>query len=411
MEQEDRKRILFVDDDRNVLDGLRRMLYNMRDVWKMEFVTKGLDALKAMKGEHYDVIVCDMKMPGMDGVKLLEKVQKRSPDTIRFMLTGCSDQPMRNKAIRCVHQFVTKPCQADVLSNMISRAFSLHERIKSEGPSGVISSLKSLPVMPKAYQKVIDAFNDPYCSPRTIGRMISSDIGLSAKILQVANSGFQGGAVKIVDPVRAVVHLGLKAVEALVLTSGIFSKLSESLVERFFAEGLQQHCARVGMYSRMICESFKMCEEDLETATMAGILHDTGKMVLIAQFPDEYFEVIEKSRKEGLSLFEVERESLGVTHCELGGSLLELWGLPNNIIECATYHQEIDKSFCDGAVSINGAVYLANLLDHEMLCSLGGGYLPAEDEDKLKRYNLYELWDRWKRKTVPVEYCEVLNVT
>jgi putative nucleotidyltransferase with HDIG domain len=265
--------------------------------------------------------------------------------------------------------------------------------------------------MPKAYQKVIEAFNDPYCSPRTIGKMISSDIGLSTKILQVANSGFQGGAVKIVDPIRAVVHLGLKAVEALVLTSGIFSKLSDDLVKRFFVEGLQEHCARVGMYSRMICESFNMEEEDLETATMAGILHDTGKMVLIAKFPEEYSEAIEKSRRTKVSLCDIERDILGFTHCELGGSLLELWGLPNNIIECATYHQEIENSVTEGTASINSAVYLANLLDHEMVCLLGGGYSGCEEESKLKLYDMYDLWERWKRITVPFEYSEVLNVT
>jgi len=66
---DEKKRILFVDDDRSVLDGLRRMLHKMRDEWRMEFVTRASDAMKVMKNTHYDIVVSDLRMPAKDGVE------------------------------------------------------------------------------------------------------------------------------------------------------------------------------------------------------------------------------------------------------------------------------------------------------------------------------------------------------
>ena len=71
----EKKRILFVDDDRNLLNGLRRMLHEMRHEWKMEFVTRSQDALKVMADTSYDIIISNIRLPGKDGEDLLEKVK------------------------------------------------------------------------------------------------------------------------------------------------------------------------------------------------------------------------------------------------------------------------------------------------------------------------------------------------
>ena len=70
------KRILFVDDESMVLDGLRRMLRGMRNEWEMEFAASGHEALKILDSKQFDVIVTDMRMPGMDGCQLLNHVKE-----------------------------------------------------------------------------------------------------------------------------------------------------------------------------------------------------------------------------------------------------------------------------------------------------------------------------------------------
>jgi putative nucleotidyltransferase with HDIG domain len=401
----EKKRILFVDDDRSVLDGLRRMLHKMRDKWKMEFVTRASDAMKVMKNTHYDIVVSDLRMPAKDGVEFLEKVRKKYPDTIRFMLSGYSEQPLQGRAAKCVHQFVSKPCDAEQLKNLIARAFALRDRLRSEEASKVVSILRSLPVMPKIYQEAVDLFNDPQCSPRRVGKMIARDIGMSAKILQVVNSAFYGRPGRIVDPIRAVVYLGLKTVEALLLTQGVFLKLSEQKAGQFHVAGLQEHCVRVGALAREICRTKHMSEDDLDVASMAGILHDTGKMILIAKFSDKFAEAIRISRAEQIPLHEVEFNLLNVTHAQFGGCLLELWGIPNTIIEAATFHHE--PWLClSNEFSIIWAVYIANAIDHLLCCGLGDGWYEGIDMDYLERLGVTDKWSQWCGMHLPVEVGE-----
>jgi YesN/AraC family two-component response regulator len=92
------KRILFVDDESRVLDGLRRMLYAQRQRWEMEFALGGEAALEACEKGAFDVVVSDMRMPGMDGATLLGHIRDRYPSSARVILSGFSEaaQDCRN---------------------------------------------------------------------------------------------------------------------------------------------------------------------------------------------------------------------------------------------------------------------------------------------------------------------------
>src|SRR6188768_1707511 len=107
--------VLFVDDDLNVLSGLKRMLRSLRHEWAMEFVNSG-DAALAFMAEHpIDVVVSDMRMPGMDGAELLREVSARHPGVIRIVLSGESNQESLMKVAGIAHQYLSKPCDTDTL--------------------------------------------------------------------------------------------------------------------------------------------------------------------------------------------------------------------------------------------------------------------------------------------------------
>ena len=394
------KRILFVDDDTNVLNGLRRMLHSMRGQWKMEFVNKGSDALTVMESTRYDVIVSDLRMPDMDGIQLLETVRRKHPDTIRFMLSGFMDKPLQSQAARCVHQFLPKPCDADLLRELFTRAFVLYGRLRSQTATQILARLRSLPVLPKVYQEVIDLLQKPTCSLRQVGQMIAKDIGMSSKILQVVNNAFTGQDVRIVDPVHAVSYLGQKATEALVLTSGVFSKLPKHKLERFGVSALQEHCIRVGALAREICRARSLGEQEQDTATVAGILHDAGKMVLIWRFEEELAKAVLQSRQQGRATHEVEREAFGITHAELGGCLLDLWGLPSPIIETVTFHHEPEHCLQPG-FSVITAVHVADAIDQELCCQLGGGWPESLRMEYLDKIGVAECVDQWRAIHLP----------
>lgn len=119
-------RILFVDDEPNILDGLQRTLRAQRRVWNMTFVTSGHAALSAMEEEPFDVVVTDMKMPGMNGVELLEHIRAHHPRTGRLVLSGQIDTDAYGRSVSVSHHVLTKPCDRETLRRTIDRMCGPH---------------------------------------------------------------------------------------------------------------------------------------------------------------------------------------------------------------------------------------------------------------------------------------------
>ena len=120
-------RILFVDDEPNVLSALRRMFHDMRGEWEMDFASDGPSGLAMIAEQPYDVVVADMRMPGMDGAMFLREAQVQNPGAIRIVLSGHSDRDMILQTVRPAHQFLQKPCQPAELKAVIARGLSLRE--------------------------------------------------------------------------------------------------------------------------------------------------------------------------------------------------------------------------------------------------------------------------------------------
>jgi YesN/AraC family two-component response regulator len=110
-----KKRILFVDDEPMVLKGLQRTLRKMRDVWEMAFASSAQEALAILDNNPMDVIISDMKMPEMDGTQLLAQVKQRHPHVVRLILSGHVEQETTIKSVQFAHQCLSKPCDVEVL--------------------------------------------------------------------------------------------------------------------------------------------------------------------------------------------------------------------------------------------------------------------------------------------------------
>jgi len=116
-----KKQILFVDDEPMVLEGLRRMLRALRNEWDCAFATGGLEALDLMAQRTFDVIVTDMRMPGMNGVELLNETKKRYPRMVRVALSGQTSKESVVRSVGLIHHYLTKPCHGERLKSALSR--------------------------------------------------------------------------------------------------------------------------------------------------------------------------------------------------------------------------------------------------------------------------------------------------
>lgn len=334
--------ILFVDDEPNVLAGLRRMLHGRRRQWEMSFCECGDAALDHLSKSPTDVVVSDMRMPGMDGAHLLARVQDLYPNTVRMILSGHSDQEMTLRAVGPAHRYLSKPCQPDTLVEAIESAIDLHARVVSPDVRKIIESVDTLPVLPEVYLELVEELRRPEASIESAGRIIASDLGMSAKILQLVNSSFFGLPVKITDVPHAVALLGLGVIRPLVLSTCVFEHYEEAELGGVSLASLANHSMRVATIARRIAESEKeeVGAEDSSEVYLCGLLHDVGRLVLAQAQPNAYAELCQEAEADSTSLYLMERDAFGATHGEVGGLLLQLWGLPSHLVEAVALHHE-----------------------------------------------------------------------
>lgn len=150
------KHILFVDDEPMILEGLQNMLRRKRKKWKMVFVLGGEKAIEALEAEPFDVIVTDMRMPGMDGATLLKEVQRKYKKTVRIVLSGYSEMESALRAVPVAHQFLSKPCKAELLDSVIERACHLQDLVDDETLVKTIGKIETLPPLPRMYTALTD---------------------------------------------------------------------------------------------------------------------------------------------------------------------------------------------------------------------------------------------------------------
>ena len=386
------KRVLFVDDEPMVLDGLRRMLRGMRNEWEMEFAASGPEALKILDNKQFNVVVTDMRMPGMDGCQLLNLVKELHPQVVRIVLSGQPDKEMVLTSIGPIHQFLSKPCNAETLKSTVARVCSMRDLLEDEALRKVVSGIESLPSLPKLYTEVLDEVNSEEGSLNKVGEIISRDAGMSAKILQLVNSAFFGLPRHITSPVRAVHLLGLETVKSLILSVKIFSMFSD--LAGITLDDLFRHSLAVGLCAQNIAilEGWEQWRKD--EAFMAGLLHDTGKLILMEKFPAECLKVIESTAGTNSRIHDAEQYIFGTTHAQVGAYLLGIWGLPEPIIQTVAYHHAPGKSHCREPDTLT-AVYLANIFENKSGAERQS--LPEADAAYLEKLGMDDRAEIWRK--------------
>jgi HD-like signal output (HDOD) protein len=401
------KRILFVDDEPHVLEGLRRMLHSMRGEWEMRFAPSGAEALALLQRAPCDVIVSDMCMPGMDGAALLSAVRERYPDAVRLVLSGHSQQEMTVRSIGATHQFLAKPCDAETLKATVTRACALRELLADDRLKQLVAQIATLPSLPALYLAIVEELHAPNSSTRRVGEIIARDVGMTAKVLQLVNSAFFGLRRHVASPAEAASLLGLETIKSLVLSVHIFQQANQVRVKPLAMEALWHHSLATGLFARRLAAAEHRSSRIGDYALMAGLLHDAGKLILAAQCADAYRPAINLARAQHLTLCAAEKQVLHSTHAEVGAYLLGLWGLPDPIVEAVAYHHRPGQ--CPHRdMSALTAVHAANALmagSH----GLDNVATTSPDDEYLHAIGMSEhlpVWHELSRNLLPSGACE-----
>lgn len=353
-------RVLFVDDEQAVLDGLSLLLRRQRRVWQMDFACGPEPALQQL-GEHpYDVVVTDMRMPGMDGAALLRVVKERQPAAARIVLSGHSERAMVMRALAVAQQFVSKPCEADQLRQVIERAAALQATLGAPEIRRVVGAIDRLPTVPALYVELTQAMEESTTDVKDIARIVERDPAMSAKLLQLANSAFFGRARTLSSTSQAVAYLGVEIVRSLALSVGVFGAAGALSVAGFALDAEQQHALETALRARALAP-----EALADEAFTGGLVHDVGVLALALGVPRELEGMLAEARVARRPMHEVERAALGVSHAEVGAYLLGMWGLPSPIVEATALHhategltelaQIVQRADHDAASAVDGS--------------------------------------------------------
>lgn len=365
------------------------MLRPMRAEWEMEFVESGQQAIEAMNALPFQVIVSDMRMPGMTGAQLLTQIKDRYPKTVRLILSGHADKDLIMKCVGTAHQFLAKPCEPESLRAAIARACAFDSSVKSEKMKQLIAQMDCLPSIPSVLNEIVEKLRNDDCSLEDIGEIIAKDLAMTAKLLKLVNSAFFGLRREISNPSDAVSYLGLDTMKSLVLAVNAFSSFEGKKTGPISLEGLWSHSLTVASVSKQIALSTGAGKAQVDEAFIAGMLHDIGKLALAVNLPQEYAKALDASKTLGIPGCAAEETAFGANHADIGGYLLSLWGLAPRVVDAITWHHEPMHGDLSGFTPL-AAVHIANALTYEK--TDGSARLDLQFVDKLALTENLESW-------------------
>ena len=328
------KRILFVDDEPALLDGLRGRLRSLRDRWDMIFVESGARAIAEMEQGAVDVVVTDMRMPRMDGAELLTIVRDRWPECIRIVLSGFAEDEQSAKLLTVAHQYMSKPCDSQQIENVVGRCLDLHELLSTSELRAVVGGIGNLPALPRTYARLRDIAQSGTGSVREVARVVYEDPAIAAKVLQVVNSSFFRLARRITSIEQAVGYLGFNAIRTLAMAIEVSASWRIRIpVPGMEPESLGERAQRLAAGARALCVD----NGTKDDAMLAGLFHNIGHWIFLQEYPEKLRRAVEIARTEGVPLHEAERRIIGASHAAVGAYLLGAWGLPYPVIEAVAF--------------------------------------------------------------------------
>ena len=340
-------RVLFCDDEPRILSGLRRQLRTQSATWHMRFAESGREAIRLLEEAPADVVVADMRMPGMDGGTFLKIVRDRWPETVRFVLSGQTDQGSLLEHVGAIHQFLQKPVAASVIIHAVNRSMDLANALRQTDLHAVVSGMGSLPVLSSTCSEVSTATQDPEATTQYVAAIIANDVGLSAKVLQLVNSSFFGMPRRVSSIKEAVALIGMERIRVVALSSNIMDTLASAgdtapLIKRLWNASLE-----IGRSSAQFAARDGRSATVQEVARLSGLLSLVGRAILLRERPHEFMKALDLARQSRIGLSAAESVVFGVPQQAIGAYTLGLWAFDDDVVEAVARQATPDLSRCE----------------------------------------------------------------
>jgi HD-like signal output (HDOD) protein len=252
-------------------------------------------------------------------------------------------------------------------------------------PRDLVKAAGSISSLPMIFTRINDAVNNPRSSIADIGRVISEDPGLTARLLRIVNSAFYSFPSKIDTISRAVTIVGTQQLRDLALATSVmkvFKGIPEDLMNM---EAFWCHSVGCGITARVLASHRR--EANLERHFVTGMLHDIGRLLLFMNLPKQARTALMRCQSSGELLYQVEYEEIGFDHATVGSALLQAWNLPASLEEVVAFHHAPQKAL---RYPIESAiVHVADIIAHALeLGSSGERLVPQLNPEAWERIGI-----------------------
>jgi HD-like signal output (HDOD) protein/CheY-like chemotaxis protein len=354
-------RVLFVDDEPAVLLALARLMRGLRNDMESVFVGGAAEALAQLGLRSFDVVVADIRMPDMDGAQVLSEMQRSFPGIIRIVLSGHAEMGAARRSLSLAHHFLAKPCDAATLRAVLVRALGLRKLLQNRELQAVIACMRDLPARPYIYSTLCCLLAEPEIDWRDVARLISRDTALCHAFLNIVGSTFSPPTQHNMSLETAVAYLGPTRLGSRVVAATATSALAGR------AERHGHDPARYETHALLCAHIASALVHDThmsEDAFAAGLLHNVGELLLLAEGSEDHLRVRAYSAAHGVSLHDAERKLGSVSHGHVGAYLLNEWGLSHSILEAVARHDQ-PLATPHAVLDVVDAVHVSALLaDH-----------------------------------------------
>ncbi len=233
--------------------------------------------------------------------------------------------------------------------------------MSTDATPAVPRKLYAIPAFPPIAARLMATFARSDIELRSVADLIASEPTFGSRVLQFANSARFSFNSKITSVRHAVSMLGIEEVRNATTTLAMASYYRSSAVELV-------RCWRHTIACALLAEEIaKATGQFRDQAYTAGVLHDIGRLGLLAAYPSEYQQTVRDAAEHALDLLDYEREKFGLDHCEAGRWLAERWALPEDFrVIAGRHHDPPDGSPFDLCTLVHVACRLADHLDYDV---------------------------------------------
>jgi len=326
------KKILIVDDEIQILKSLTRMF--MDTDYRIYTAQNSNDALSIIESEGIDMIISDMRMPLVDGYRLLNIVKEKYPKIIRILLSGYTEEKPMYRALlhNLAKLYIFKPWNNNDFLMNVKKLFENEAQLNSKDLIDIIDDLDQIYDSPGNCNEIIARLNEEDLNE--VINLIESDPDISSCLLEVSQTAIYGVMPNSIR--QAAQYIGLPNLKSFIYWASLKSSLKSDKADGGAFDTLQTHSYLTSRIFLFIYEAF-LHKQPPEASMFAGLMHNIGLLIQLNS--------LRKKQSSGFGadasiekLIQLDHEDYQHSHQMVGAHFIDIWDLPFSIYEATLYH-------------------------------------------------------------------------